>query len=130
MGTRVKRGGRAAESRPGTQMAEAELAAFYQRVFLPLVRRATWRHGLEKEDAKDVVQEAFVLAIARMDPTGNPRAWLIQVVDHLALNWQRKQARRAQLVERWLGPTEPQSRAKQSWRGGPEGTAGGQVEPE
>ena len=28
---------------------------FYQRYFLPLVRRATWKHRLEKEDARDVV---------------------------------------------------------------------------
>lgn len=82
-------------------MADAELAAFYEEVFLPLVRRACWRHRLSKEDARDVVQDAFLVAIEKIDAAKNPKAWLIQVVDHLALNHQRKQIRRAQLVARW-----------------------------
>jgi DNA-directed RNA polymerase specialized sigma24 family protein len=82
-------------------MSEPDLEAFYRQIFLPLVRRATWKHGLSKEDACDIVQDAFVLALAKLDSAGKPKAWLIQVVDHLSLNYQRKQARRAQLTARW-----------------------------
>jgi DNA-directed RNA polymerase specialized sigma24 family protein len=81
----------------------AELEAFYRELFMPLVRRATWTHGLEKEDARDVVQEAFVLALAKLNAHGNPKAWLIQVVDHLSINHKRKTFRRAQLAARWSG---------------------------
>ena len=74
---------------------------FYRQFFLPLVRRVTWKHHLDKEDARDIVQEAFVIALLKIDPSRNPKAWLIQVVDHLAVNFQRKVARRAKLVTRW-----------------------------
>jgi DNA-directed RNA polymerase specialized sigma24 family protein len=84
-------------------MPDGELAAFYGEVFLPLVRRATWRHGLSKEDARDIVQDAFLIAIEKIDAAKNPKAWLIQVVDHLAVNYQRKQLRRVQLAARWIG---------------------------
>jgi DNA-directed RNA polymerase specialized sigma24 family protein len=50
------------------------------------------------------VQEAFILALAKLDPRRNPKAWLIQVVDHLSLNFQRKAVRRARLVSRWSSP--------------------------
>lgn len=76
-------------------------AEFYRQYFLPLVRRATWKHRLEKEDARDVVQEAFLVAMAKLDPARNPKAWLIQVVDHLSVNFQRKAVRRANLVTKW-----------------------------
>ena len=79
----------------------ALLDDFYRRYFLPLVRRATWKHRLEKEDARDVVQEAFLVALVKLDPQRNPKAWLIQVVDHLSVNFQRKVIRRAKLVSRW-----------------------------
>ena len=74
---------------------------FYREYFLPLVRRATWKHRLEKEDARDVVQEAFLVALVKLDPARNPKAWLIQVVDHLSVNFQRKVIRRAKLVTKW-----------------------------
>jgi DNA-directed RNA polymerase specialized sigma24 family protein len=77
------------------------LDEFYRRYFLPLVRRATWKHRLDKEDARDVVQEAFLVALVKLDPQRNPKAWLIQVVDHLSLNFQRKVIRRAKLVSKW-----------------------------
>ena len=83
---------------PGTN---GDLSAFYAEVFLPLARRVTWRHGLSKEDALDVVQDAFLVAIEKIDLAKNPKAWLIQVVDHLALNHQRKLFRRARLLTRW-----------------------------
>jgi len=74
---------------------------FYRQYFLPLVRRATWKYRLEKEDARDVVQEAFLVALVKLDPSRNPKAWLIQVVDHLSVNFQRKVVRRAKLVTKW-----------------------------
>ena len=89
-----------------TEMPDSELAAFYEEVYLPLVRRVTWRHGLSKEDARDIVQDAFLIAIEKIDATKNPKAWLIQVVDHLALNHHRKQVRRVQLAARWIGMQE------------------------
>lgn len=82
-------------------MEDRDLDAFYRQTFLPLVRRATWKYGLSKEDARDIVQDAFVLALAKIDASGNPRAWLIQVVDHLALNYRRKAARRTELIAKW-----------------------------
>jgi DNA-directed RNA polymerase specialized sigma24 family protein len=81
--------------------APANLEEFYRKYFLPLVRRASWRHGLNKEDARDVVQEAFVIALVKLDPKRNPKAWLIQVVDHLSANFQRKVVRRAKLMSTW-----------------------------
>lgn len=77
---------------------------FYRQYFLPLVRRATWKHSLAKEDARDVVQEAFLVALTKLDPDRNPKAWLIQVVDHLSANFQRKAARRAKLISTWCAP--------------------------
>jgi DNA-directed RNA polymerase specialized sigma24 family protein len=86
---------------PRVPMPEADLEAFYRQVFMPLVRRAAWKHGLSKEDAADVVQDAFVLALGKLDTSRNPKAWLIQVVDLMALNLQRKAGRRARLALRW-----------------------------
>ena len=83
----------------------AELEEFHRQFFLPLVWRASYRHGLSKEDAKDVVQEAFVLAVVKLRSDGNPRAWLNQVVDHLSTNLQRKANRRAHLAEKWGIPS-------------------------
>jgi DNA-directed RNA polymerase specialized sigma24 family protein len=87
----------------GTQapMAEPDLDSFYRQVFMPLVRHATWKHGLQKEDAADIVQDAFVLALGKLDSSRNPKAWLVQVVDLMALNYQRKARRRALLSLRW-----------------------------
>ena len=98
MPTRVKRGSSTAgvvgqESRG--PMSDEELEIFYRRIYLPLVRRATWKHRLLQEDARDIVQDAFVLALTRLKPNGNPKAWLIQVVDHLSINYRRRAIRRA-----------------------------------
>jgi DNA-directed RNA polymerase specialized sigma24 family protein len=96
-------------------LAEKDLEAFYTRTFLPLVRRATWKHRVPRDDARDIVQDAFVLAITRLNGAGNPRAWLIQVVDHLSINYRRKAARRAHLAEKW-GYQEPGDVEKEvSW---------------
>lgn len=99
-------------------MSEEDLQSFYLETFLPLVRRATWRHGLSKEDARDIVQDAFLLAIAKIDSARNPRAWLIQVVDHLALNHQRKVLRRARLMDRWTSLERRQLAERESDREG------------
>jgi DNA-directed RNA polymerase specialized sigma24 family protein len=77
------------------------LDELYRRVFLPLVRRATWNHGLSKEDARDVVQEAFLLAVVKLDPGRNPKAWLVHVVDNLSINLARKASRHHRLEARW-----------------------------
>jgi RNA polymerase sigma factor (sigma-70 family) len=83
-----------------------ELEVFYRQFFLPLVRRAVRKQGLSMEDAGDVVQDAFMLALGKLDPSRNPKAWLYQVVDHLAVNWQRKIQRRADLLARWDSPEQ------------------------
>jgi DNA-directed RNA polymerase specialized sigma24 family protein len=87
-----------------------ELEEFHSQYFLPLVRRATWRHGLTKEDARDIVQDAFLLAVTKLRADGNPKAWLTRVVDHLSANFQRKANRRASLASKWA-PREPFFRA-------------------
>lgn len=86
---------------PRRIVAPEALEEFHRRLFMPLVRRAAWKHGLSKEDARDVVQEAFLLAVVKLDPDGNPKSWLIGVVDHLSINLQRKTARRAKLATKW-----------------------------
>ena len=101
----------ASRSRPSPALSAVptpeELEDFHRRFFLPLVRRATWKHGLSKEDARDIVQEAFLLAVVKLRTDGNPQAWLTRVVDHLSSNFHRKGIRRAVLTARWglgLGP--------------------------
>ena len=103
MATRCRQSPPQVTARDGLRapMSDVQLDLFYRRVFLPLVRRAIWKHRLPKEDACDVVQDAFVLALSKLDSAKNPNAWLIQVVDHLALNYRRKTLRRAALVQRW-----------------------------
>jgi DNA-directed RNA polymerase specialized sigma24 family protein len=86
---------------PRRVVAPEALEEFHRRFFMPLVRRAAWKHGLSKEDARDVVQEAFLLAVVKLDPDGNPKSWLIGVVDHLSINLQRKTVRRAKLATKW-----------------------------
>jgi DNA-directed RNA polymerase specialized sigma24 family protein len=92
------------EGRARRAVSPAQLEEFHRALFLPLVRRAAWRHGLSKEDARDVVQEAFLLAIVKMDPGGNPQGWLAKVVDHLSVNLRRKDIRHAALSAHW-GPS-------------------------
>jgi DNA-directed RNA polymerase specialized sigma24 family protein len=98
-----------APPRARVPMSDLELEAFYREIFLPLVRRATWKHRLSKDDAADIVQDAFLLALTKLDSSGNPKAWLLQVVDHLALNFHRKAVRRAQLTSRWTLPSNHQT---------------------
>jgi DNA-directed RNA polymerase specialized sigma24 family protein len=88
----------AAEASP---VSAAQFEEFHRRLFLPLVRRAMWRHRMSGEDARDVVQEAFLLALAKLKPGGDPACWFIKVVDHLCVNLRRKAARRNGLQARW-----------------------------
>jgi DNA-directed RNA polymerase specialized sigma24 family protein len=99
----TRKGGGLATETPANRLATdlSHFDEFYRCYFLPLVRRATWKYHLEKEDARDVVQEAFLVALAKLDPKRNPKAWLIQVVDHLSANFQRKTLRRAKLACKW-----------------------------
>jgi DNA-directed RNA polymerase specialized sigma24 family protein len=94
---------------PGDSPAEAkspekpcDLESLHRDLFFLLVCRATYHYGLSKEDARDIVQEAFVLAIRKLNVNRNPRAWLYQVVDHLSRNHRRKATRRAELLEHWM----------------------------
>ncbi len=103
MPTRERRGASARRTGDVTRgpMSDSDLEAFYRRIYLPLVRRATWKHRLLQEDARDIVQDAFVLALTKLNSSGNPKAWLIQVVDHLSINYRRRAIRRSGLAERW-----------------------------
>jgi DNA-directed RNA polymerase specialized sigma24 family protein len=90
----------------------AVLDQLYRAFFVRLVRRVTWRYGLSKEDAREVVHDAFVLALVKLNVDGNPRSWIYAVVDRLAANWKRKENRHAELLARWGGrpaPAEEQS---------------------
>jgi DNA-directed RNA polymerase specialized sigma24 family protein len=88
-------------SREPGQAAAAVLEELYRAFFVRLVRRASWRYGLSKEDAREVVHDAFVLALVKLNADGNPRAWIYGVVDRLAANWRRKATRRSRLLEEW-----------------------------
>jgi DNA-directed RNA polymerase specialized sigma24 family protein len=107
---RMKGKGLAAQANTGLSAVDPiRFDEFYRKYFVPLVRRATWKHGLDKEDARDVVQEAFMVALLKLDPQRNPKAWLIQVVDHLSANFHRKLIRRAKLVSTWCRADIPQA---------------------
>jgi DNA-directed RNA polymerase specialized sigma24 family protein len=93
--------GKASSSATRLCMSSGDLDDFYRKVTLPLLRRARWRHGLSHDDAWDIVQDAFLLAIEKIDSAKNPNAWIIQVVDHLALNHNRKTVRRRRLQAHW-----------------------------
>jgi DNA-directed RNA polymerase specialized sigma24 family protein len=106
MVVRPRRGQQGGIEQAACSMSAQELEAFYRRVFLPLARRVRWRYRLSREDAWDIVQDAFLIALAKIDSARNPKAWMIQVVDHLALNHQRKSLRRVQLTATWLSPPD------------------------
>lgn len=86
----------------------AALDELYRQFFGNLVRHAIWHYGLGKDDAVEVVQEAFLLAITKLSTTGNPKAWMYRVVGNLAANWKRKESRRARLLAEW-GPISTRS---------------------
>jgi DNA-directed RNA polymerase specialized sigma24 family protein len=86
----------------GRLASAAEVEEFYRELFLPLLRRAIRRHGLSNEDARDIVQEAFLVALSKMGTQGNAVAWLKQVVDFMAVNFKRTAIRRAELMAHWM----------------------------
>lgn len=69
-----------------------------------LVRRAIWRHGLPREEACEIVHDAFLLAVTKIDLGRKPKAWLYGVVDRLCANWRRKTGRRSRLLAEWGFP--------------------------
>ncbi|MGH9365596.1 MAG: RNA polymerase sigma factor [Thermoanaerobaculia bacterium] len=78
-----------------------EIEASYLKLFRDLVRRARWKYRLSREDASDVVQEAFLVALVKIGSVKNTRAWLEGVVDRLAVNFVRTGERRARLLSLW-----------------------------
>jgi DNA-directed RNA polymerase specialized sigma24 family protein len=81
--------------------SDQELERIYRSLYSPLVNRVTWRFRLSREDASDIVQDAFAIALIKLDICKNPEGWLTQVVDFLAVNMCRKSKRRAALLSRW-----------------------------
>ena len=84
------------------------MEGLYRALFVRLARRATWRFHLSKEDASEVVQDAFIVALDKLDTEGDPKAWLYRTVDNLALNWRRKIDRHERLAARWAGSSGPE----------------------
>ncbi|MGH9388270.1 MAG: RNA polymerase sigma factor [Vicinamibacteria bacterium] len=98
------RAARALEEAAGAApVSAAQFEEFHRRLFLPLVRRAMWGHRVSGEDARDIVQEAFLIALEKLKPGGDPACWFIRVVDHLCVNFTRKVARRSGLQAKWGG---------------------------
>lgn len=87
--------------RARSEAIAAAFEAIYRAFFVRLVRRATWKFRLSKEDAAEVVQEAFIVALAKLDTERDPTAWLYRTVDNLALNCRRKIDRRTGLIAEW-----------------------------
>ena len=86
-------------ARSGDLDAYDDLVAAYQG----LAFRAAYLTLGDAEEAKDVVQEAFVnayLALDRFDPDAAFRPWLLRIVTNLALNARRTRWRRANLQPR------------------------------
>jgi DNA-directed RNA polymerase specialized sigma24 family protein len=92
-------GGSACSSRDS--FSDQEVERIYRSLYSPLVNRVTWRFRLSREDASDIVQDAFAIALIKLDICKNPEGWLTQVVDFLAVNMCRKSKRRAALLSRW-----------------------------
>lgn len=97
---------------------QAALDQLYRAFFVRLVRRVTWRYGLSKEDAREVVHDAFVLALVKLNVDGNPRSWIYAVVDRLAANWKRKENRHSELLARWGAPPAPAEEQSTDEEGG------------
>ena len=86
---------------PPKPLTPEELDDFYRRYYRSLLRHVIRRHRLSSEDAADIVQETFLVALRKLDPCRNPKAWLTQVADLKCANLRRTKARRAQLLARW-----------------------------
>jgi DNA-directed RNA polymerase specialized sigma24 family protein len=73
----------------------------YRAFFVRLVHHAMRRFRISEEDCRDVVQDAFLVALAKVDTERNLTCWLFRTVDNLGSNWKRKVARRARLTAEW-----------------------------
>ncbi|MGH9365331.1 MAG: RNA polymerase sigma factor [Thermoanaerobaculia bacterium] len=82
------------------------VAHLYEELYGPLVRQAGWNRRVSLEDAEDIAQDSFVLALGKMGSKGNAAAWLARVVDHLAANVVRTRGRRAEILQRWAQVSE------------------------
>ncbi len=78
-----------------------QIEASYRNLFLCWVGRLRRKYGLSRDDARDVVQDAFLLAMAKLPRIENMRVWLEGVISRLALDLLRKRDRRAELLARW-----------------------------
>ena len=85
-----------------SSLGSLEFEEIYCRLFRPLVTRVSRRFGLSNEDARDIVQDAFVIALMKLDIARNPKAWLTGFIDYLSANLRRKTRRRGELVARWF----------------------------
>ena len=83
------------------RVSDEEFELLYGRLFLPLVARVSRRFGISREDARDIVQDVFTIALMKLDISRNPNAWLTRAVDFMAANYRRKMKRRADLLSRW-----------------------------
>jgi DNA-directed RNA polymerase specialized sigma24 family protein len=50
---------------------DQEFEECYRSLFTPLVSHVAWRFGFSREDARDIVQDAFTIALIKLDPSGN-----------------------------------------------------------
>ena len=113
-GCHVPAVGRATHRRHGRRMRGPELEALY-REHDTLVRRVEWKHRLPTEDAEDLAQKAFMLAIEKkIGSEGNAAAWLIRTVDFLAVRHVSKLVRRARLRAHWVGGAIPTEEPEES----------------
>ena len=77
---------------------ESALAALYDLAARPIFGLALWRTG-SIDEASDVVQEVFVRVAAereRLARVENPRAWLLGLAHHAAVDITRRRTRRAE----------------------------------
>lgn len=82
-------------------LTSEEFDDLYRRYYRGLIRHIICRYRLSDEDAADIAQETFLLALPKLDPGRNPKAWLVGVADRKASNLRRKATRRTDLLERW-----------------------------
>jgi len=84
-----------------TQSPEA-LPELYERL-RPRLRRVLQGHRVPPQDAEDLVQTAFLLAIAKWDELRDPEAWLVGTLKkRCILYWRRRlvhEERQVQLME-------------------------------